>query len=164
MIIAGYPGIGKSSVAADDPYIVDLESSSFWIEDSNHTKTRHPDWYINYCQVAEDLSRQGYTVFVSSHGDVINWLGTKGTEDFYVIVPDTSLNDAWLKRLKRRFVMSHLEKDERAMKRCELHFTSDVNELLEKVENFQNCTVYTIKSIEDYDLKEVIKKFKNYYE
>lgn len=62
MIIIGYPGIGKSTLAGKDHKFIDLESSNFKIEDE-----RSEDWYKVYCKVAEDLSRQGYIVFVSSH-------------------------------------------------------------------------------------------------
>ena len=66
MIITGYQGIGKSTLARKDKNIIDLESSSFWKYDKScNSKTRCEDWYVYYCQVAMDLSRQGYTVFVS---------------------------------------------------------------------------------------------------
>ena len=62
MIIIGYQGIGKSTLANCNLNYVDLESSNFYIDGK-----RADDWYKPYCKIAEHLSQQGYYVFVSSH-------------------------------------------------------------------------------------------------
>lgn len=68
MIITGYQGIGKSTLASKSDKIINLESTCFWKYEEdvylNKTgnKSRPDDWYVYYCQVAQDLSRQGYTV------------------------------------------------------------------------------------------------------
>lgn len=59
MIIVGYQGIGKSSLAGRDKKFIDLESGNFWIDGK-----RADDWYKPYCKIAEHLSQQGYYVFV----------------------------------------------------------------------------------------------------
>ena len=69
MIIIGYQGIGKSSVSGADSGCIDLESSNFWNEG-----VRADDWYIYYCNIALDLSKQGFTVFTSSHKEVREYL------------------------------------------------------------------------------------------
>lgn len=69
MIITGYQGIGKSTLARKENNVIDLESASFWNYE-NGNKTRPDDWYVYYCQVAEHLSKQGYIVFVSCHQQV----------------------------------------------------------------------------------------------
>lgn len=62
MIITGYQGIGKSTLARKADKIIDLESTSFWKYERDEygkktdKKTRHDDWYVYYCQVAEHLS------------------------------------------------------------------------------------------------------------
>ena len=58
MIISGYQGIGKSSLAGSHNCI-DLESGNFWIDG-----VRDNDWYKPYCKIANHLSEQGYIVFV----------------------------------------------------------------------------------------------------
>ena len=62
MIVIGYQGIGKSTLANKDLRFIDLESGNFWVDGK-----RADDWYKPYCQIAEHLSRQGYIVFTSSH-------------------------------------------------------------------------------------------------
>lgn len=46
MIVCGYPCIGKSTVAKQDPMFIDLESSYFKIEGRDNT-----GWYENYCML-----------------------------------------------------------------------------------------------------------------
>ena len=59
MIISGYQGIGKSSLAGKNNCI-DLESGNFWVDGK-----RADDWYKQYCQIANHLTEQGYRVFFS---------------------------------------------------------------------------------------------------
>lgn len=50
IVIAGFPGVGKSTAATIDPQIVaDMESSDFhWIIDPEGKKQLHPEWPDNY--------------------------------------------------------------------------------------------------------------------
>ena len=52
--------------------------------------TRADDWYKPYCQIANHLSEQGYTVFVSSH-EVVRRELEKSKEPVYVIFPAIDL-------------------------------------------------------------------------
>ena len=54
MIIIGYQGIGKSTLANNKNGYIDLESSSFW-----NNGTRIPDWHIYYCRIAEIFHHKG---------------------------------------------------------------------------------------------------------
>ena len=81
MIIVGYQGIGKSSLAGVGNCI-DLESSNFWINGK-----RDPEWYKPYCKIADHLSKQGYTVFTSSHEVVRRELMFCTDEPVYVVFP-----------------------------------------------------------------------------
>ena len=75
MIIIGYQGVGKSTLANKDDKFIDLESGSFWINNTdNNSKYRYDNWYEMYCNVAEHLSQQGYIVVVASHEVVRNRL------------------------------------------------------------------------------------------
>ena len=93
LIICGYPGVGKSSIGGWYNCI-DLESSYFskgWDgsmvnilqEPLNYVKTsledevktlRIPSWVSCYADVGMDLADQGYTVLMSTHKDVLDFL------------------------------------------------------------------------------------------
>ena len=70
LIICGYPGVGKSSIAGWHNCI-DLESSFFSHRADIPQKLDY--WVPQYCQVAIDLALQGYTVFTSTHHAVIEY-------------------------------------------------------------------------------------------
>lgn len=162
MIITGYQGIGKSTLASKNDKIIDLESSSFWkydLYDFEHTgeKTRPDDWYVYYCQVAQDLSRQGYTVFVSCHPAVREFLSIHNREKFCAIFPDKSLKEAWLQKLRDRYNKSKLEKDLRALEHAEKNYGMDIYKLWYEcqynVEYYHNAKIiYDI----NYDLQEIV--------
>ena len=59
MIVIGYQGVGKSTLAGKDYRFIDLESGCFWVDGPNGERVRADDWYKAYCQVAVDLSDQG---------------------------------------------------------------------------------------------------------
>ena len=130
MIIIGYQGIGKSTLAARNLKYIDLESSNFWFEDpETKQRVRHSNWYEMYCNVAEDLSRQGYIVFVSSHQPVREWL-LKLEEYVVACVPSLILKDEWINKLKERYKNSLLEKDYKAYMNAADRFTENVTEIM----------------------------------
>jgi len=130
MIVIGYQGIGKSTLAARNLKYIDLESSNFWFEDpETKQRVRHSNWYEIYCNVAEDLSRQGYIVFVSSHHPVRERL-LKSEEYVVVCVPSLILKDEWIKKLKERYENSLLEKDYKAYINAADRFTENVTEIM----------------------------------
>ena len=157
MIITGYQGIGKSTLAAKNDKIIDLESSSFWKIDKNGNRTRPDDWYIYYCQVAQYLSKQGYIVFVSCHPEVRNWLSVHNEEKFCAIFPDLSIKEDWLNRLKDRLNISNSEKDLRAYMHAKAYYDNDIKRLWHEsqynVEYYRNVAI--IKDI-NYDLQELV--------
>ena len=130
MIIIGYQGIGKSTLAARNLKYIDLESSNFWFEDpETKQRVRHSNWYEMYCNVAEDLSRQGYIVFVSSHQPVRERL-LKSEEYLVACVPSLILKDEWINKLKERYKNSLLEKDYKAYMNAADRFTENVTEIM----------------------------------
>lgn len=145
MIIIGYQGIGKSTFAGKHNYI-DLESGNFW-----HNGIRPDDWYVFYCQIAEHLSQQGYTVFVSSHEVVRNHLKKYSKEKLYIICPSVELKNEWIDKLKKRFKSSKLEKDYKAWMNAKDRYNENIKEL---IESGINCVL--INSM-DYNLKEIIE-------
>lgn len=146
MIIIGYQGIGKSTLAGKDNYI-DLESGNFW-----HNGTRPDNWYVFYCQIAEHLSQQGYTVFVSSHEVVRNRLKKYSKEELYVVCPSAELKEKWIDKLKKRFESSKLEKDYKAWMNAEDRYIENIKEL-------QNSGINCIEITDmKYSLRDIIKE------
>lgn len=144
MIIIGYQGIGKSTLARTENGYIDLESGSFWYDGK-----RPDDWYIYYCQIAEHLSRQGYIVFTSSHQVVRDFL-KDSAEVVITIYPSILLEDQWKNRLKKRYDSTKSQKDYKAWMNAEDRYHENISELM-------MCGIphLEIDSI-NYDLDEMI--------
>ena len=144
MIIIGYQGIGKSTLAGKNNCI-DLESGNFW-----HNGVRPDNWYIFYCQIAEHLSNQGYNVFVSSHGVVRNRLKKYSQQQIYIVYPSVELKDEWVDKLKKRFESSKLEKDYKAWMNAEDRYVDNIKEL-------KNSGINCVEIIDmNYSLEDII--------
>lgn len=149
MIIIGYQGIGKSTIAGWNNCI-DLESGNFFNSDG----TRNDNWFVYYCNIANHLSAQGYTVFVSSHAVVRQRLRKYSKEQLYAIIPSVSLKDEWIDKLKNRFNGSKLDKDMKAYLNAKDRYEYNLAEIKNDIKN-----TIIIKSM-DYDLKEIISDIK----
>lgn len=141
MIVIGYQGIGKSTVARGDFQYVDLESTNFFVDGK-----RSDDWYLPYCNIAESLSRQGYIVFTSSHEVVRNRL-KESSEQVVCCVPALELKDEWIAKLQKRYDESGLEKDKRALLNAKDRYEENIREIAES-----GFEVIWLKSI-NYNLK-----------
>ena len=154
LIVIGYQGIGKSSIAGVQNNIVDLESSTFKADDG----TRPLQWYIWYCKMAVNLAKQGYIVCVSSHHYVCDELGKHMDDpDFDIIIvhPSIELRDAWLKRLADRLGRIPIEKNWIAYANAEKSYNLDIRGLIK-----HRIHDISIDSL-DYDLKDVIDNYLN---
>ena len=149
MIVIGYQGIGKSTLAGRNNKFIDLESSNFWIDGK-----RSVDWYKPYCKIAEHLSQQGYIVFTSSHKEVRKQL-EDSNEMVIVAYPSLDLRDEWIAKLEERFKESGLEKDYKALMNAKNRFEEDIIELSEGF----TCKL-TLTGM-NYDLEASIIHFKN---
>lgn len=149
MIIIGYQGIGKSTLANSCLKYVDLESGCFWIN-----KKRYDDWYIPYVQIAEHLSKQGYTVFVSSHEAVRKEL-RDSKEEVICCVPSIPLKEQWITKLRRRWNTSGLEKDYKAYMNAFDRYEENILEIVNS-----GFDVIVIENI-DYGLSDLINGYKN---
>lgn len=99
MIIVGYKGIGKSTLAKADSNVIDLDSTCFDFYNKDGVYGKPEIWVPFYCQMAEHLSEQGHVVFVSSQPEVREYLGLHCNEPVYAIFPDRSLKDEWIDKM-----------------------------------------------------------------
>ena len=93
MIIIGYQGIGKSTLAGPHLGYIDIESSNFKVDGM-----KIEGWQKIYCNIAKHLSRQGFKVFVSSHIEVRKEL-RDCNEEVVIIYPNLELKDEWIDKL-----------------------------------------------------------------
>lgn len=110
MIICGYPGVGKSSIAGWSNCI-DLESSIFsqW-----QPVDIEYDWQAHYVHVATELAKQGFTVLVSTHPDVIEFLHADEGVPVVIFCPKFEMKDEWNARLRERYQQNPSNKNFRA--------------------------------------------------
>ena len=150
MIVIGYQGIGKSSLAGRDHKFIDLESGNFWVDGK-----RAEDWYKPYCRIAEHLSQQGYIVFTSSHEVVRNQL--KDSKEVVVLVyPSLELKNMWIDKLENRYRSTGLEKDYKALMNAKDRFDDNIRELADDKFNFK----IELSNV-DYDLEASLIHFRN---
>lgn len=154
MIFIGYQGIGKSTLAGKKAInkCIDLESGNFWVNGK-----RAEDWYVPYCNIALDLSSQGYNVFTSSHKEVREYLGEVGGEKIAIIKPSYELKDEWIGRLKERYETSKLDKDFKAWKNAEDRYETNIEEMVKDAIRYGFYTI-TIEDM-NYDLRKIVKHF-----
>ena len=119
LIVCGYPGVGKSSIAGWNNCI-DLESSLF-SHYENSRRRSDDDWVIEYCNLAYYLASQGYTVMTSTHMAVTDYFDRfKATiyKDVPIVIfcPRYDMKEAWAIRLLNRYLYSENEKDLRAFR------------------------------------------------
>lgn len=119
LIICGYPGVGKSSIAGWNNCI-DLESSWFSYDKDGNKIYPNEAWATNYCMLARQLALQGYTVLLSTHQAVINtlregkWILNKDGIRVVIFVPRSDMKKAWIERLINRYLESDEDIDFRA--------------------------------------------------
>ena len=151
MIVSGYQGIGKSSLAGSKECI-DLESGNFWIDG-----VRSEDWYKPYCKIANHLSEQGYTVFVSSH-EVVRKELENSDEVVFVVCPSVALKEQWIEKLRTRYELTKSEKDFKALANAEDRYEDNINELV-----YGDLPCYEIESM-SYNLSEIVEYLRGLFE
>lgn len=153
MIVIGYQGIGKSSLAGRNNRFIDLESGNFWVDGK-----RADDWYKPYCQIAEHLSQQGYIVFTSSH-EVVRKRLENSSEIIVVAHPSIELKDEWIDKLEDRYVRTGSEKDYKALMNAKDRYEENIKELSEYSNRHQIYRLTLTKM--DYDLEAALIHLKN---
>lgn len=159
LIICGYPGVGKSSIAGWNKCI-DLESSWFSYDKDGNRIYPDEEWVGNYCSFAIDLAAQGYTVLLSTHQAVINqlrewkWLLDRDRVRAVIFVPREDMKKAWVERLVNRYLESDKDVDMRA-------FVGGIQYWNSKMATIRHSdfTVYCPDSI-DYDFRDYILKIR----
>ena len=153
MIICGFPGIGKSTIASEEN-VIDLESSIFR---TGKDGVRPLLWEQYYCNMAIELSKQSNTVFVSTHSEVIKYLEKKCSEPVIVMYPIEDLKDEWLKRLKKRYEKTGSNKDYRAY----ISVTSKFDEYVKSLRDSGFVRFEITNMI--YTLSAILDKFDEFY-
>ena len=125
MVIVGYQGIGKSTLAMLGVGCIDLESSNFFINSK-----RDDNWYIVYCNIAEHLSKQGYDVFVSSHEVVRKELAKREGLQRMIVCPSIELKDVWIEKLYLRYEKDLSDKNYKAYMNALDRYEDNIKELL----------------------------------
>lgn len=150
MIVIGYQGIGKSTLAGRDRKFIDLESSNFWVDGR-----RAEEWYKPYCQIAEHLSQQGYIVFVSSH-EVVRKQLEQSREVVVLVFPALGLKDMWIDKLEQRYKYNPSEKNYKALMNAKDRYEENIQELANSKFSFK----VMLKNPE-YDLEASLIHFRN---
>lgn len=90
-ILAGFPGIGKSTLVKNaKPFmkVVDSDSSKYsWIEE-NGERVRNPNFLHDYTQHLLEESSEGKTVLCSTHYQILEHLVEDLGKEVTIVVPD----------------------------------------------------------------------------
>ena len=153
MIVVGYQGIGKSTLAGRNNRFIDLESGNFWVDGK-----RADDWYKPYCKIAEHLSQQGYIVFTSSH-EVVRKQLENSDEMIVIVYPSVELKNEWIAKLEKRYEESGLEKDYKALMNAKDRYTENIKELSETDDKYSVVKMALTKM--NYDLEAALIHLEN---
>ena len=158
-IYIGYQGIGKSSLAGKHTGFIDLESSNFRLPGGY----RPQEWYKYYVCCAYSLSSQGFDIFISSHKVVRDELHSQKKHDYlkstariFVVYPSLDLEDEWINKLHKRYLIDNSRKNHVAYLNALDRYSDNILEMKDDAWN------YGFKEIEilsmDYNLRELIEK------
>ena len=155
MIIFGYPGIGKSTLAHINKTgkYIDLESSLF--------KTNSdPYWYKTYGLVGQSLSEQRFDVLMSTHPEVLSFLDTLTIDTKMIIVPNISLRIGWIQMLEGRKDKTNKFKDKMAYLHVRDNFEKDVLSLKKYAERHKKNIIFVELPKWHVDLAKIIEEAK----
>lgn len=105
MIIAGFPGIGKSTLTEKYPNLfLDLDSGFF---NKKPDGTNNPNFIPDYIEaIRHEMVTGGRHILVSSHHTVIEALRLNGFQ-FTIVIPALELCDEYMKRYRERGSPDH---------------------------------------------------------
>lgn len=111
-IIAGFPGIGKSTATKRYPELyIDLDSSMFhWLYDDEGNKYQDPSWPKNYIDAIKTIAfdsednpefKDSAYIFVSTHEQILNLLKEENIP-FVIVAPTIEKKAEYLRRYRDR--------------------------------------------------------------
>lgn len=100
-IIAGFPGVGKTTFCKSNRSALDSDSSKFSWTVINGEKVRNPDFPKNYIDHMKHNIGKYEFIFVSSHKEVRDALKAECLF-FYLVYPDSRSKELYLKRYMDR--------------------------------------------------------------
>ena len=156
MIICGYPGIGKSSLASKTNNVIDLCVEDFYVNGE-----RSPDWIKMYCKIAISLSNQNFIVFVSTHPEVIQTL-LDYVPFLCIIHPDIKLKGFWVQKLYTRYLDDKSDKNLRAYKRVSNYYFEDIEAIENTYKDIPRCKIIDIQNM-DYNLYDIVTNLYIWY-
>jgi hypothetical protein len=105
MVICGFPGVGKTSVANNRENILDAESSVFsWIwnpENLEKGRERNPEFPNNYIRYIKENMDRYDVILVASHQKVRDAMKMAGIQ-YLIVAPMDHLKNEYLIRYLRR--------------------------------------------------------------
>jgi len=145
MIIIGYQGLGKTTICQKYNNYIDLKCSDYRTIENNDD----PDWFLPYCLDGEKLSHEGKVVFMSHNIEVCDYMKSS-SENNYIIIPDDSLYDYWIEKLKNRSDRTGQSKDYYAWLNAKDNFYDEMKYYRETYTN-----VYIIYD-QNYSLEDIV--------
>lgn len=127
MIVIGYQGVGKTTLCRGwQPRFISIDLESSWWKDE--LGNRPEKWVHSYCKVAEELSKQGYVVFISSHKAVQDRL-RESEEKILAVYPSQELKQDWIEKLTKRFRETGNMKDFILLRDAEENYDKEIKVL-----------------------------------
>lgn len=159
MIIFGYQGIGKSSLANSPAgaLYIDLESSMF--RTPMHPE-RSEDWFQAYGNIVCDLDKQGKFVFSACHQQIRDYIASEKDLNGVVAAicyPSLELREEWLYRLRQRWMDTQLPKDKAALDFAEASYSSSIK-TLDKDTYYDHIILNNM----NYNLNNILISYYNY--
>ena len=159
MIIFGYQGIGKSTLANRniDTIFIDLESSMF--RTPMHPE-RSEDWFQAYGNIVYDLNKQNKFIFSACHQQIRDYIASeqdlKGVMTV-ICYPSIELREEWLYRLRQRWIDTQLPKDKAALDYAEASYSSSIK-ALDKDTDYDHLILTKM----NYNLHDILIGYFNY--
>lgn len=148
IILLGYPGVGKTTLAKESCLMTDLESSWFFVNGK-----RFEGWEEVYLTIATGLAIQGRLVLCPTHPAIRQGLWSQ--EDFakILVYPALHLKEKWLERIQFRLRNDPSEKNLRALDRVFKFYDQDISDL-KKDTHFLHIEIQSM----DYSLSDGLRK------
>lgn len=153
MIMFGYPGIGKTTLATSDKPLLSIAGRVIDLDSMFFSDLDDPYWFKRYTNLAEYISKQGYLVMISTHEKVVSSL-KKSPEKKLIIVPSPKIKDKLVERLDKRRQKTNLFKDKKAYLHVKEHFDSDY-EMLKKASEWPKYDILELDSM-NYSLSDIL--------